>query len=171
MLTDSQRLALVDDLVRPVWETLRPGGRDLVWQYVLTDPIPSSWPVRDGVLVFYAYARALNLAQLTSGELRGPVWARIRHVLDSGESRLELLRQVIEPGPRHGVRPLTGPELEILQARPLTLLGSPLSKEGERQLAAYFRLQLSLGNVPPEVVAAHAAFFQWISRAQREGDV
>ncbi|WNG40683.1 hypothetical protein F0U60_48550 [Archangium minus] len=164
MLTNPQRLTLIDDLVRPVWEKLCPRGDDLAWQYALTDPVPESWPARGGVLVFYAYARALNLAQPTSGEFSGPVWARIRHVLDSGESRLELLQQVINPGPRRGFRPLTGREYEILQTQPLTLLGAPLSKEGEHQLRDYFRLQLSLGNVPPEVVAAHAAFFQWVGR-------
>ncbi|RKH13609.1 hypothetical protein D7V97_05180 [Corallococcus sp. CA053C] len=36
------------------------------------------------------------------------------------------------------------------------------TKAADTQLKSYYCLQRSVGNIPPEAVTAHAAFFEWL---------
>ncbi|PTL85523.1 hypothetical protein [Vitiosangium sp. GDMCC 1.1324] len=174
LMTESGADALfksVNDIAQEKWiEAVRPKHQSpdsLVWQTALSDPFPSTWPLTDDSLVFYAYARGANLRSLTSGELIGPVWARITVSCSGGKPNLVLLDTDINPHGRQGVRPLTQEELEILRARPTSLLLQERSIETDRQIRAYYCLQSSLGNVPKEVMALHGAFFEWLGCSSR----
>ncbi|NBC41206.1 hypothetical protein [Corallococcus exiguus] len=49
-----------------------------------------------------------------------------------------------------------------LKVKPLDVLLGPRTKAADQQLKSYYCLQRAVGNIPPEAVTAHAAFFEWL---------
>ncbi|MFP2908910.1 hypothetical protein ACLESD_28445 [Pyxidicoccus sp. 3LFB2] len=132
------------------------------WQTRLSDPFPMAWPSVEQTLVFYALARGMNPMVLRDGEYVGPTWARIIYSARNHQAELTLLDDRLESRGVQGVRPLRREEFEVLKRKPLELLLRERTADEEQQLKAYYCLQRSLGNIPPEAVAAHADFFQWL---------
>ncbi|WP_225413964.1 hypothetical protein [Stigmatella hybrida] len=132
------------------------------WDTRLSDPLPMTWPLVEPTFAFYAYARGMNPMRLRDGEFVGPTWARI--TWSTHGQKLELIRldtRLTSHGVQ-GVRPLRKEELEILRVKPLEVLLGPRTKAEDQQLKSYYCLQRSVGNIPPEAVTAHAAFFEWL---------
>jgi hypothetical protein len=132
----------------------------IFWDGRLSDPLPMTWPPVEPTFAFYAFARGMNPMTLRDGEYVGPTWARITWSARSRKMELTLLDTRLTSLGVQGMRPLRQGELEILKLQPLEALLGPRTKAADAQLAAYYRLQRSLGNIPPEAVRAHAAFFE-----------
>ncbi|MGE6758266.1 hypothetical protein ACQKGO_09665 [Corallococcus interemptor] len=132
------------------------------WSTRLSDPLPMTWPLVEPTFAFYAYARGMNPMRLRDGEFVGPTWARITWSAKDQKPELTRLDTKLTSHGVQGVRPLTKDEVETLKVKPLDLLLSPRTKATDQQLKSYYCLQRSVGNIPPEAVTAHAAFFKWL---------
>ncbi|MCP3140312.1 hypothetical protein [Pyxidicoccus xibeiensis] len=140
-----------------------PADADFIgWQTALSAPFPMAWPSGDPTLAFYAFAWGMNPFVLKDGQYVGPTWARITHSPHDAKTELTLLDMRLESRGVRGIRPLRQEELGILEVKPLEVLLGPRTKAGDEKLKAYYCLQRSLGNLPSEAVAAHAAFFEWL---------
>lgn len=162
-------IAKVTDLAEQEWKkslALKRGNPDdadfIGWETRLSAPFPLAWPSVEQTFAFYAVARGMNPFVLRDGEYVGPTWARITCSVQSQKTELTLLDTRLESRGVQGVRPLRHEELDVLKLSPLDALLGTRTAATDAQLKAYYCLQLSLGNIPPEAVAAHAAFFKWL---------
>jgi hypothetical protein len=140
-----------------------PAGADFIgWRTYISDPFPMMWPSMDRTFAFYAFARGMNPRALPGAEFVGPTWARITCSAQNKKTELTLLDVQLKSHGVQGVRPLRQEELEILKLKPLDSLLGSRTETADQKLKSYYCLQLSLGNIPSEVVAAHAVFFKWL---------
>ena len=132
-----------------------------VWQSRVTPPIPSEWPLNHNNVLFYAYARGINLNNLIDGEYVGGVWAKIAV---SPKPKLSLItNKLVQTTEIVGVRPLKSSEVEILGTDPIELIRRKRNAESDKLLKAFYCLNESLGNIPNEVIERHSSFFSWLS--------
>jgi hypothetical protein len=162
-------LAKATALAEQQWKeslALKPGNPAdasfIGWETRLTAPFPMAWPSVEQTFAFYAVARGMNPGVLRDGEYVGPTWARITCSAQGLKLELTLLDTRLESRGVQGVRPLRREEMEILKLKPLDALLGARTAATDAQLKAYYCLQRSLGNIPPEAVTAHAAFFTWL---------
>jgi hypothetical protein len=132
------------------------------WDTRLSDPLPMTWPLVEPTFAFYAYARGMNPMRLRDGEFVGPTWAKITWSTHGQKLELTRLDTWLTSHGVQGVRPLQKEELAILKVKPLEVLLGPRTEAKDQQLKSYYCLQRSVGNIPPEAVTAHSAFFQWL---------
>ena len=151
----------IQSLANMHWQQLeKPKGNSLVWQSSLSDPLPRYWPMHEQQLVFYLLAHAIDISQPTAGETILNVWAKI---VTSGDAIVEftLLQNTLLPVERRGIRPLTSTELQILKVDPAKLLCEQ-DAAANLKLKSYYQLQLTLGNIPQDMIANHRDFFNWL---------
>ena len=142
--------------------TLQSSKEELRWEWRMTAPFPQEWPSR-GSVIFYAYARAIDLLAITSGEHRGSLWARVTVDADKMHSTLTILRpDILLLNGRQGVRPLTQDEAALFSLNAYELLSKTGTEDGDRTIRAYYCLQQALGKIPEEVKPSHPEFFEWL---------
>jgi len=167
----------VESLFEKEWKKIfqslkknKTGSDDVInWTFRTTAPIPTKWPSdKINQMVYYAYARGLALTQLKDGEYVGPVWGKAVMSLNSkSKPQVVLITDKITQTSTRGVRPLKDEEIEILKFDPLNLLTQKRSSEGDAKIKSYYCLAIKLGNIPPEVIAAHPSFFEWLACSEK----
>ena len=132
-----------------------------IWKSRLTVPFPAEWPLKDDNLIFYAYARGINIQNLRDGEYVGRVWAK---VTSSPKPKLILqTKKLLTTKEVVSVRPLNSHEIDILNTDPTGLILSKRSTENDKKIKEIYCLQKSIGNIPSEIIDKHVSFFSWLS--------
>ncbi len=126
----------------------------------LSDPFPKDWPLKNRSLVFYAYARGLNLSQLKGAEYLGPAWAKV--IVDPKPILMLINKDIHLSKKTVGSRPLETEETKILDVDPVDLLQNERNLESDQKIKSYYCLQKQLGNIPAEVLKIHVSFIDWL---------
>jgi hypothetical protein len=92
-------------------------GSTLAWEFRITPPIPSAWPVIEGTtLTWFLYAAAFD-PQLSDGERVSGPWGRIEsRALTSDAPLFVAMKAGLAPVGTQGVRPLAASESGRLDA-------------------------------------------------------
>ena len=142
-----------------------PDALYISWENRLVPPIPAQWPQNNKDLIFYVSARG-RTSQLVDGERVGSAWGKIYVKIPASESKpelkFELITDKIKAIDTVGVSPLRKNQIITLQSNPLDFLFAEPSQDKDFKLKEYFCLEKKIGNIPPDVVSRHNAFFKWL---------